>query len=290
MRRLYILLLIALLLTACQTAATATPASESSQTEEDVPSDEAAPEPEQPTIQEADDDNEDEEAPGSDNTGGPAATDLSPQTVSLTAADDTTLEGTFWPSDEETASGIVLMHWAPGDQTDWSDIALELRDGWGYAVLAFNFRGYGGSEGNRNDRMGMVQDAAAAIDFIKTLPNVAPDSVFAVGASIGADGAVDGCQLSGCAGAVSLSPGSYLGVPYSDALAAMSSTPVLCVAAEDDGVSPTTCESGNTAGTADYSTQIYPGRAHGMALFDQDGLTPPVLQLIIDWLQEQAEA
>jgi hypothetical protein len=117
----------------------------------------------------------------------------------------------------------------------------------------------------------------------RELDGVDPDSLVTIGASIGSDGAVDACT-SGCLGALALSPGSYLGVPFADAVVMVSNEdspkPVWCAAAEGDGESAQTCS--GASGTA-YRTFIYEGGAHGMMLI-QPSMDPDVLELVLEFV------
>jgi len=231
-----------------------------------------------------------------------------PQSVEFEAEDGQVLSGTYYPAAEDAAPCVVLLHWAPGDQTVWALIAPWLQnrvdlagiaapsdapwhdsswfpavpEGESYAVLTFTFRG---CEGGCQEfaREGWLLDAQAAVDFAKTLPGVDPRRIATVGASIGADGAVNGCA-EGCLGVFSLSPGSYLTRDYAaevTRLASMSpAVPAKCIAAEGDQASAAACES---ASGDTYEMVIYPGDDHGVELIRPDA-DPEVLQSILDLL------
>jgi dienelactone hydrolase len=187
------------------------------------------------------------------------------------------------------------MHWAPGTKEDWIEIATALQAGaasdlapgvqleHGYAVFAFDFRGHGESDGPQN-REANITDALTALALFRTLPGVDSENIAMVGASIGSDAAVDACA-EGCVTAVSLSPGSYLGVAYPDAVAALENVPVLCAAADGDTPSPQTCRDGEAAAQGEFQVQIYSGTAHGMAMFDLTDQTPLLVDLLFEWLQ-----
>ena len=55
----------------------------------------------------------------------PIAEPLSPepQTVEFQTADGQVLHGFYYPPAIKPASLVVLMHWLPGDQHDWDEIA-----------------------------------------------------------------------------------------------------------------------------------------------------------------------
>jgi len=221
------------------------------------------------------------------------------------------------------------MHWALGDQRDWLAIAPwmqnrpdELTDvpdwnaaigadcgeqmvgpwldaSWfpsmpeavSLAVFTFDFRDFCESESGTNSRSEWALDAKAAFATVSELHGVNPNKIVAIGASIGADGAVDGCLLhnkesSTCLGGMSLSPGNYLNMLYTDVVAELDGAeppvPVWCLAADGDTVSSDACRSayGNQ-----YRMYIYEGDAHGVMLLvpghDQDPMV-----LIQDFLEE----
>jgi dienelactone hydrolase len=219
-----------------------------------------------------------------------------PERMEFQADDGTTLVGLFWAPTTQPAPGVLLLHWAPGTKEDWIDIATALQAGsaselapgvqleHGYAVFAFDFRGQGES-GGQIDREANVADTLATLALFRTLPGVDPDHIALVGASIGSDAAVDACG-EGCVTAVSLSPGSYLGVAYPDAVAALGDVPVLCVASEGDNPSPQTCQDGEAAAQAEFQVQIYSGTAHGMMMFDITDQTPLLADLLFGWLKD----
>jgi hypothetical protein len=239
-----------------------------------------------------------------------------PQAVSFTAEDGQELEGVYYPGASGLSPMVVLMHWAGGDLRDWGAIAPWLQnrgvapppptggmpwldDSWfppmpedeSYAVFTFTFRGCEG--GCRQfDREGWLLDAQAAMRTARGLEGVDPQRVVAVGASLGADGAADGCLLlnqefpANCRGAFSLSPGSYLGPVYPEVIADLEAVEPLpltrCAYAVDDVPSARACQA---AEGGRYQAIEYPGDDHGMSLVRPDA-DPPILELLIDFVEE----
>jgi hypothetical protein len=203
------------------------------------------------------------------------------------------------------------MHWAGGDQTDWLYVGMvawlqnrgatiptppepryfdtpypfpPLPQDVSFAVFTFDFRGYGASAPDSGDQINLVEDARAAYITAAALPGVDPARVAGIGASIGADGAVDGCNES-CIAALSLGPGSWLGVSYTEAVKAVDDLgkPTRCVAAEDDETGAQTCRA---ATGAHYQAQVYPGGGHAMRLFRvENNLQPPIEAVILDYMR-----
>jgi hypothetical protein len=224
------------------------------------------------------------------------------------------------------------MHWAGGDQRDWLAIAPWLQNrhtelaeftGWdesigadceaqlmgpwldpswfppmpetlSFTVFSFDFRDFCESEKGMSDPSDWALDAKAAFQAVSKLEGVDSHQIVAIGASIGADGAPDGCLLHNeesetCLGGFSLSPGNYLKMIYSDVVndldTATPPVPVWCLAAEGDFESPETCRS---ASGEHYRMVLYEDDAHGLMLIEP-GRDPDPMVLIQDFLEEVFE-
>ncbi len=241
-----------------------------------------------------------------------------PQPIEFEAEDGQALQGIYYPAAQNPAPLIVLMHWAPGDQTDWPEIAYwlqnrgqggntpnpenrpwldsswfpEMADGRSFAVFTFTFRGCeGGCSSFERDKW--LLDAQAALETAVQLEGIDPTQIAAIGASIGSDGAPDGCHLfnaahddgSQCLGAFSLSPGSYLTLDYAEIAASLGMEdppkPVWCLFADGDSSAANAC---NGASGAQYRSIGYAGSAHGMELVTPD-MDPNVLGLMVEFLE-----
>lgn len=225
-----------------------------------------------------------------------------PILIEFMTSDGRKLEGQYYPPKISPAPLLVLMHWAPGSQDDWrvlvpwfqnsgaqaevgSDTWLDpswfphFRDDVSFGVFTFNFGGFGNSEGIRSDFKIKFLDAAAAVSAASKLEGIDPQKIITMGASLGADGAVDGCLLFNtqvnagtetgrCLGAFSLSPGSFLSMDYADTVSQLDNSipPVktYCIAALGDRISEKTCV--NTQGANGYQRTSYEGNFHGMEL------------------------
>lgn len=219
-----------------------------------------------------------------------------PQRIEFEAEDGTPLVGIYYPPAAGPVTGVLLMHQMGTDKSIWEVLITALRGaegavqpGLSYAVFAFDFPEHGESGGVFSDQAALAA-ARAALVLMRTFEGVDPDHIVLIGASIGADASVDECG-EGCVGAVPISPGSWLGIDYQQALTDLKSEkdpPVLCIAADQDGPSPGTCRSGEGVGLTDYRMHLYGGRAHGNFLFFEESLTPPppILELIMNWLAE----
>jgi dienelactone hydrolase len=229
--------------------------------------------------------------------------------------DGVNLEGMFYPAAMTNAPIIVLMHWAPGDQHDWSAIAPWLQnrgyqsdlpeggltwldptwfpslgDDLSFNVFTFTFRGCEGGCANF-DREGWLQDVEAVMTHITDLEAADLSRVMTIGASIGADGAAFGChfynnQTEGCQGALSLSPGGYLTFPYSVEVADLESEtppkPAWCLFSTEDLPSANACS--DITGAL-YQSFEYPDFSHGMELIHPDQ-EPNPLDLIFQFIEQ----
>jgi pimeloyl-ACP methyl ester carboxylesterase len=252
-----------------------------------------------------------------------------PQRIEFQAADGKHLVGYYYPSKYAHAPVVILMHWAGGDQRDYCVLAPWLQNRqdeapvempgcaeapaaftWGgptawwdptwfppmpegssLAVFTFDFRDFGESEAGMAARSEWAQDALAAIQTASNLDGVDPTHMVAAGASIGADGAVDGCLLynqasgGGCLGGFSLSPGDYLEMSYPEVVTSLDTSdpavPAWCLAGEYDTPAMEACQA--ASGDA-YFSQIYLGREeHGMKLVDPR-FEPTALDILLEFL------
>ncbi|KAF0106892.1 MAG: hypothetical protein FD146_2250 [Anaerolineaceae bacterium] len=263
--------------------------------------------------------------PADNSSAGPAALPADPQAVTFQAADGQELHGYYYPAAVNPAPLVVLMHWVRGDMSDWYEIALWLQnrgqanpftnpsvylpnelwwepswfppvpEGQSYGVFIFSFRGCApykaGCAGWTPDIW--LLDAQAAMQTAVTLEGVDPPAkIVAIGSSVGADGAPDACAwLNGqtpgaCQGALSLSPGSYMGIAYPVVVQQLgaSQPPVAawCVADETEfGI----CESAEISGNPAYRDFLIPTGQHGNMLL-RPNLTPLPMQIILDFLAE----
>jgi hypothetical protein len=254
------------------------------------------------------------EADQTEETDTPASDALppEPQVVSFSAEDGVLLEGLFYPAVKISAPVIVLMHWYPGDQHEWTEIAYWLQnrgitgiqDGvpwkdpsWfpalspdlSFNIFTFTFRNCQ-RQCSSPEPAGWLMDARASLEYARTLEGVDPNRVIAIGASIGSDGAIDGCASvlevdpTACLGALSLSPGSYLGPDYNDMVTALGeNTPpriAWCLFDENEADS---VDCNQALGDNYYHESWSDGYLHGMHLLTPN-LDPLPLARIVKFL------
>lgn len=212
-------------------------------------------------------------APEDQRPTGPAET-LSVGIVVL--EDELVLSGRLYGDHHEAL--VILTHMRPNDQTAWFPFAQELAD-YGYAALTFDFRGYGASQGDQ-DFDKLDEDLRAAINYMRARGR---ETIFLVGASMGATTAIEVASLEDVDGLVSVSaPADFEG---HDALAAMGSVsePKLLIASEDDTAARVSLEELLEAAGQPVESEVYPGGAHGTDLFEGANAAA-IRQLIFDFL------
>ena len=117
--------------------------------------------------------------------------------VSFKAADGFALTGTFYPV-EQGGPAILLLHQCNADRRIYEQLAGMLNAA-GYNVLAFDFRGFGGSRAAANtelaaDRQSIIErmpgDVDAALSFLASQSTVNKRALGVVGGSCGVTQAV----------------------------------------------------------------------------------------------------
>ncbi len=239
---------------------------------------------------------------------------LSPQPLDLVffSEDGFEIQGRFFPAATLDRPVLVLMHWYPGDQYEWEEIAFWLQNrgsggqgggvpwldpswfpglpsGTSYNVLTFTFRECeGGCKGL--SPQAWLKDAQASLKAARALQGVDPDQVVAIGASIGGDAAISSCASAlendpnTCLGTLSLSPGSYLDEAYPDQVARLENSlpprPAWCLFDESD---PDAAVCLKASGDHYYREGWQGGNLHGMHLLTST-LDPLPLQRLVDFL------
>jgi hypothetical protein len=105
------------------------------------------------------------------------------------AADGTRLHGWYVPK-ENARAAVLFCHGNGGNITHRIDALLMLNRRVGVSVLAFDYRGYGRSEGKPNEP-GVLADAQAARAWLAAREKISPADVVLMGESLGGAVAVD---------------------------------------------------------------------------------------------------
>ncbi len=117
----------------------------------------------------------------------PANYGIACEAVTFNSRDGTKLSGWFLPA--RNAKGTVIhFHGNAQNMTShWQFV------GWlparGFNVFVFDYRGYGASEGRPTQR-GLFEDSQAALDYVRSRPDVDAGKLFVFGQSLGGNNAI----------------------------------------------------------------------------------------------------
>lgn len=124
------------------------------------------------------------------------------------ADDGVQLHGRFYDLPDPQAI-VLFCHGNAGSVAEWSEVAERLCNQHHVAVLVFDYRGYGQSEG-KADEQGILRDARAARRWLARHTGVAETDIVLMGRSLGGAVAVDLAAEDGARGLVLVSTFSSL--------------------------------------------------------------------------------
>lgn len=136
--------------------------------------------------------------PSSQNYGEHSKLGLSPDDVYFKSQDGTRLHGWFIPSNEPPIGTVIHFHgsdrnisWTIKNSQWLTDVGLNL--------FVFDYRGYGKSEGEPSAE-GIIDDAVAAINHVRSRSEVDPEKLFLWGQSMGGQLAIVAAERAGTEG------------------------------------------------------------------------------------------
>jgi pyridoxine 5-phosphate synthase len=197
--------------------------------------------------------------------------------VTFPSLDGTPLAGEFFEAASRPSPGVVLVHMLSRDKSDWRGLPDRIRDA-GITALTIDLRGHGGSSGSPSD-------LAAAVRWLAARPNIRPDAVAIVGASLGASlallAAVD-TQLVRAIGVVSPSL-DYRGLRTDTALVKrVGARPIWMAASSEDPLALRTVRDFAADSSGPREQHVSSIAAHGTQLLDRD---LDVARALVDWLR-----
>lgn len=225
----------------------------------------------------------------------PAATPP-PRDVTFDTADGVALHATMYPAEAPLSDAplIIAAHELGATRARWAEFANAAQRG-GFAVLAFDIRGHGGSvmagdeersyrRFSQRDWDAVPEDFAAAKAWAIEAGGASPESIVFAGASVGANAALlAAAEDSSIAAVVLVSPGLvYRGLDTKKAIKRLGPVPVLLVAADGDAYSAQSSLTLKDMRDAYSELRAYPGKAHGTALFSE---RPGAIQDVLRWLR-----
>ena len=123
---------------------------------------------------------------------------LSPEDVFFESQDGTRLHGWFIPSNDPPVGTLIHFHGSDRN-ISWTIRNSHWLTEHGFNLFLFDYRGYGRSEG-RPSPTGVVDDSVAAIDFVRSRPEVDTDKLLLWGQSMGGQLAIVAANRAGTEG------------------------------------------------------------------------------------------
>lgn len=200
--------------------------------------------------------------------------------IGLVSDDGVRLQATYYGPDQVGAAGVLLLHMWEGSRQDWAAFAAQLQAA-GYGVLALDLRGHGESGGART-AAAMIQDAAVGVKLLRAREEIDGDRIFLIGASIGANVALNyAADDAAVRAAALLSPGEdYRGVSTPAARARYGDRPLFIAASSEDAYAAASARTLAAAGP--HELLMLADQGHGTRMLGtENGLE----EAILDWLE-----
>lgn len=224
--------------------------------------------------------------------------------VTFTSDDGVSLVGSYFTPRlgiNNSTPSVILLHMLGRDRSTWNDFAQELSHR-GFAVLSVDLSGHGESikRGNATisyksfapeDFKNMTLDVKAAKEFLLKEKAANPDKMSIIGASIGANIALNyAASDHSLKSVILLSPGlNYKGI---STLAAITQykNPVYIAAAEGDSQSAKDSQTLCQKITCAENLKIFEKTdGHGTDMFLNGALAPNLRNVIFSWLDSTFE-
>jgi pimeloyl-ACP methyl ester carboxylesterase len=128
-----------------------------------------------------------------------------PQVVQISAADDLLLVGSFYILPDTQAPTVLLLHEANTSRANWTAFVPTIVEA-GYNTLLVDLRGHG-ETGGEADWEAAVSDIQTWLDWLREQPEVQVTGISIIGADLGGNLAVIGCENDpDCLTAIAVSP------------------------------------------------------------------------------------
>jgi pimeloyl-ACP methyl ester carboxylesterase len=214
------------------------------------------------------------------------------QSVTVIADDGLTLVGDYYLSATDNDlphPAVLLLHMIGSNRASWLPLIPDLQKA-GYHVLAVDLRGQGDTGGEIN-WSAATTDVQTWLDWLRDQPDVQPDAISIVGASIGANLALIGCANDDdCVTAIALSPGLVYYSLKPD-INQLNKRSALLLASQNDLYSADSVKQMLSSATGDIAARLYSSSSHGTHLFEvSDKVRQGLIQIIVTWLDEHSPA
>lgn len=108
--------------------------------------------------------------------------------VAFSTADHLSLKAWFLPTESQPVATVVFFNGNAGNRADRWPLGEALRTN-GFSVLLVDYRGYGGNPGSPSET-GLDADALAALEYVRSRPDVDADRIVYFGESLGSGVAI----------------------------------------------------------------------------------------------------
>lgn len=213
----------------------------------------------------------------------PTTPDVPSKAVSFTTSDHVKLTGLLYGQGKTM---VICSHMNGTSLAVWRDSGLPQRLAvLGYQVLAYNFRGFGDSDGEF-DNTTLDVDLSAAVSFAH---QQGATRIVLMGASMGGTASLNVATKEPVAALILLSSPQAFGVNVTDGDLKTMKVPMLFMASEGDDEFATEVKHMYDIATSPKEIYIYPGTGHGTEIFGGDNGDGPA-QRILHFIQQYAPA
>jgi pimeloyl-ACP methyl ester carboxylesterase len=203
----------------------------------------------------------------------------------IPGADGLQISGDYYQvNSPEPLPMVILLHMYAQERTRWGDFPQYLAENC-FQVFNMDLRGHG-KTGGEEDWPKAIEDISRVVEALSDRPEVAGDKISLVGASIGANVALNAAaNLEQIYTVVLLSPGlEYARVTTLPALAAYGDRPILIVASEEDRYAAESSRNLDSVASGEHQLHMYNNAGHGTDMFASE---PELGNLILGWLLAQ---
>jgi pimeloyl-ACP methyl ester carboxylesterase len=211
----------------------------------------------------------------------PTPPNIPSREISFTTSDHVKLTGLLYGQGKTM---VICSHQNQSSLADWRGSGIPERlAALGYQVLLYNFRGFGGSDGDIDTTM-LDVDLTAAVNYAH---QQGATKIVLMGASMGGTASLNVATTQKVEALISLSSPQAIGVNVTDADLKKMTVPKLFIASEDDEPYVSDIKHMHDISADPKEMYIYPGSNHGVAILGSDSGDAPALR-ILHFIQQYA--
>ena len=213
----------------------------------------------------------------------PTSPNIPSHVISFTTSDHVKLDGLLYGQGKTM---VICSHMNDSSLADWRDSGIPERlAALGYQVLAYSFRGDGGSDGTPDTTVLNV-DLTAAVNFSH---QQGATRIVLMGASMGGTASLNVATTQKVAAVISLSGPQSFGVGVTDADLKTMIVPKLFIDSQDDEPFVSDTKHMYAISPDPKEMYIYPSNEHGITLLGGNSGDSPALR-ILHFIQQYAPA